>query len=146
MAETDTSNEDSLALELVTEPRAPRFVTIDGEKYRLRDPLEFGLVDLARVEVVNGRLASWQDELAAHDIDPKRAEAISAALSEFVMLTLVGVSAKLAAKLPDGEKLKLLRFFSAAGGKRSTTSPAEPKPSAEQPGSNGSTEATPLAG
>lgn len=115
------------------DPERP-LVAIDGVGYEMQLADDFGLVELARLQRLQGKVADIMghtDDLSDGDV-----QSMAAALDGFAALVLPSVPADVRAKLRDAQKMSIIEAFrTAAAEKGSPLSQASnpPPPSIGEP-------------
>lgn len=104
------------------DPERP-LVAIDGVSYEMQLPDDFGLVELARLQRLQRKVADIMghtDDLSDGDV-----QSMAAALDGFATLVLPSVPTDVRAKLRDAQKMAIIEAFrKAAVGKGSPLSQA----------------------
>lgn len=91
-------------------------VCVDKADYALRLPDDFGLVELARIERMQGTLGGLL--ASAPDLSEGQIEQMAGILGELVGLVLPEMPAAVAGRLSDAQRLAIIRAFQGAAGGR----------------------------
>lgn len=100
-------------LELSTlAPERPH-ITIDGERYPIALPEDYGLVDQAKMQRLQREALAAQEEIqhSPDDVGEETATRMGDLLRRMVTMVLPGLPEEIAAKLTDAHRLRIIEVF-----------------------------------
>lgn len=145
-AETDNGKKPLLELSTLA-PERPH-ILIDGKRYEMAVPEDFGLIEQARFARLSRQVNEMGLSQSLDSLDEEQAERVSGLLREMVASVLPGIPGEMLDKLTDQHALRIVEVFTKAVGPRTPSNrKARRRTGARSsPASSASTEDAPSTG